>query len=102
MQETPHAWIRARQPIENVFERQFRIFITGFAPSDHALRLLKSRGIDENDVLLFGCRVEEVTHDYACSFYRKARHSILSHRLRSPNPVRLRLINLSLPRLRAR
>jgi hypothetical protein len=38
---------------------------TGFAAGDHALRLLKSRGIDQNNVLLFGSGVEEVARHVA-------------------------------------
>ena len=41
------------------------MFAAGFAASNHALSLLKSCCIDENDVLLFGCGIEEVArHSY--------------------------------------
>ena len=37
--------------IEKVFEKEFGIFATGFAASDYALHLVKSCGVDDNDVL---------------------------------------------------
>ena len=49
-----------RQPIENVVEWNFGVFATHFAASNHALRLLESCGVDQDDVLLFGCGIEEV------------------------------------------
>jgi hypothetical protein len=41
-----------RQEIQNDLERQLHIFTTGFAAGDHALRLLKNRSINENNLLI--------------------------------------------------
>jgi hypothetical protein len=53
---------RAGRSIEKVLERNFGIFTTGFAACNHPLGLLKSGGVDQDDVLLFGSRVEEIAH----------------------------------------
>jgi len=45
----------SREAIEDVIESDLGIFATGFTAGDHALRLLKSDRVNENDVLLFGC-----------------------------------------------
>jgi hypothetical protein len=37
-------------PIEDVVERNLRTFATAFAAGNHALRVLKSCGIDQDDV----------------------------------------------------
>jgi hypothetical protein len=55
--------IRIRQLIENDDEWNLSGLATGFAAGDPALRLLKSRSIDQNDVLLLTRRIGETqTH----------------------------------------
>jgi hypothetical protein len=50
-----------------------RRFRSGFAASDHALYLLKSHGVNQNNILLFGCGIEEV-----------AGHTVILARLLKP------------------
>lgn len=46
--------------IKNVVERYLRTIATSFAAGHHALRLAKRRNVNQNDVLLFGTRIEKV------------------------------------------